>query len=96
MHQTLINAIRSGQVLSFTYDGLPRTVEPHTYGRSTAGNDVLRSYQTAGQSKTGRVPEWTLMKVNKIVGLAVSGVFHGTRPDYTRGDSAMSVIYAER
>lgn len=39
---TIIDAVQNKRVLSFVYDGLARTVEPHAVGRSTAGNDVLR------------------------------------------------------
>lgn len=95
-HQTLINAIQSRQILTFTYDGQPRTVEPHAYGLSTAGNKVIRVYQTAGRSNSGRVPDWTLMTVSKIVGLTMTGSsFSSARPGYKRGDSAMTNIYAQ-
>lgn len=95
MLKTIVNAIRTKQLLSFTYNELPRLVEPHAVGLSTAGNQVLRCFQVGGShSKAGH--DWDLVKLEKIVGLAVTGEhFAGPRPGYKRGDSAMSMIHAE-
>lgn len=95
MLQTIIDAIRDKQLLSFTYDGLPRLVEPHTVGLSTAGNPVMRCFQVRGSHKKAG-HDWDLVNLEKIVGLAVTGEhFACPRPGYKRGDSAMSTIYAE-
>jgi hypothetical protein len=32
MNDTIINAIKRQEILSLTYDGIPREVEPHAYG----------------------------------------------------------------
>lgn len=95
MLQTIVNAIRTKQLLSFTYDSLPRLVEPHAVGLSTAGNQVMRCFQVGGShKKSGH--DWELVKLGKMVGLALAGEqFAGPRPGYKRGDSAMSTIYAE-
>jgi predicted DNA-binding transcriptional regulator YafY len=95
MLQTIIDAIRDKQQLSFTYDGLLRLVEPHTVGLSTAGNQVMRCFQVGGSHrKAGH--DWDLVKLEKIVALTVTGEhFAGPRPGYKRGDGAMSTIYAE-
>lgn len=95
MLQTIIAAIKSQQVLSLTYKGLHRVVEPHTVGKSLKGNDVLRCYQTAGaHTKDGH--EWDILTVAKIENLTPTGQnFVGTRPGYSRGDKGMSYIYAE-
>jgi hypothetical protein len=45
MLQTIVDAVQIRRILSFVYDGLSRTVEPHAVGRSTAGHDLLRCYQ---------------------------------------------------
>jgi len=95
MLQTIINAIRNREVLSLTYKGIPRIVEPHTVGVSTKGNDVLSCYQTHGDhTKDGH--EWDLLTVEKITNLSKTGdSFVGTRPKYSRNDSRMVKIYAE-
>lgn len=46
----LVSAIENRQVISFIYDGLPRVVEPATYGQTTTGKLSLRGCLVAGQS----------------------------------------------
>lgn len=48
MLQTITDAIRNRLVLTFTYSGITRIVEPHAVGISKAGNLILRCYQTHG------------------------------------------------
>ena len=95
MLQTIISAIKNRQVLSLTYKGIHRIVEPHTAGVSKKGHDVLSCYQTQGSHiKPGH--EWDLLTVSKISNLSATGdLFSGTRPGYARNDSRMTRIYAE-
>jgi hypothetical protein len=95
MLDTIIMSISNRQTLSFTYDGLIRTVEPHAVGVSTAGNDVLRCFQTHGAHITPG-HEWDMCLLSKISNLVLTGQhFHGERPGYKRGDKGMTVIYAQ-
>lgn len=95
MLNTIISAIKNKQVLSFSYDNIDRVVEPHTVGRASTGNDLLRCYQTEGGHFTvGH--EWDLCKLSKINNLSVTGAyFDSARPGYKKGDKAMTHIYAE-
>lgn len=96
MNQLICQAIREKRVLSFSYDGYPRVVEPHCHGVSTAGNSVLRCYQTSGGSSSGTVPGWHMMKTDKIIGLADAQlVFAGPREGYKKADKGMSAIYEQ-
>lgn len=95
MPQRIIDAIRNKRVLTFTYDGHPRVVEPHAVGISTAGNPVMRCYQTAG-THVRWDHDWNLCTLNKIIGLKETGEsFQNPRPGYKKGDRGMSVIHAE-
>lgn len=95
MRQKIIDAINGKRVLSFEYDGHPRVVEPHTVGVSTAGNPVLRCFQTAG-SHVRWDHDWNLCTLDKIVNLKETGeTFAEPRPGYKKGDRGMSVIHAE-
>ncbi len=86
----LANAIRSMSLVSFFYDGFPRTVEPYCLGRSERGL-LLRGFQTAGGSAKGNVPGWHLFRVEKMLRLEVlPSTFAQVRPQYRRGDSAMT------
>ena len=96
MKSTIIAAINDKRVLTFSYKGHPRTVEPHAVGRSTASHDVLRGYQTAGTAEKGDVPDWKLMRLVGIRNLTVTEqTFAEPRAGYKRGDSVMTMIYAE-
>lgn len=97
MNQIIINAIRNKQTLSFTYDGQPRVVEPHTCGVTTTGKESLRGYQVQGghASSHGNQP-WHLFTASKMVGLQCNGnTFNGASQGYKRTDSAMQQIYAQ-
>lgn len=95
MRRIIIDAIQTRKVLSFSYDGLRRVVEPHAVGRSRTGNEVLRCFQTKGGHVTPG-HEWDFCVFSKIKDLAVTGeTFSGERPGYRRGDSHMTEIYAE-
>ena len=95
MLQTIIDAIRNREVLSFTYDGFARVVEPHAVGISRAGNSVFRCYQTQGGHVTPG-HEWDLCDISKVFDLSITGQhFVGERPGYRRGDKHIATIFAE-
>ncbi len=95
MLQTIINAIHNRDYLAFTYSGYSRVVQPAAVGISSAGNDVLRCYQTAGGHVTPG-HEWDLCDISKISNLRVTGEhFVGEPPHYRKGDRGMTTIYAE-
>lgn len=96
MNELICQAIKERRLLSFTYDGHHRVVEPHCLGISTAGNSALRCYQTKGSSASGKVPAWHLMTTNKIVDLTLlDSVFAEPRDGYKRGDRGMSAIFEQ-
>ena len=96
MNNIIITAIKQKNVLSLTYEGIPREVEPHAYGVSKSGNELLRCYQVSGRHNSERAHDWELLSVAQIAGLVNTGaIFAGPRPDYKRGDKAMALIYQE-
>lgn len=95
-HDTIIAAIQEQRILELTYDGIHRQVEPHAYGRASTGNNLLRCFQISGGHTSEKPHDWNLMNVAKISGLVSSEqIFSGPRPEYKRGDKAMTTIYAE-
>jgi hypothetical protein len=95
MLQTIINAIRNREVLSFTYKDLQRLVHPAAVGVSRAGNDALRCYQIAGSHITPG-HEWDFCKISLISNLHATGQhFEGNPPGYRKGDEHLNPIYAE-
>jgi hypothetical protein len=95
MKPLIIEAITKKLVLSFTYDGIARAVEPHAIGISLAGNEILRCYQIRGDH-INPDHDWNLCEVRKMVGVKTTGeVFQSARSDYKRGDRHMTQIYAQ-
>ena len=72
MNQVICDAIRNKNVMTFTYHGRPRVVEPHAYGLSKRRNEVICCYQKGGTSRSGRVPCWRLMRLKEIKSLIVT------------------------
>ena len=85
------------QVIRFTYDGLPRVVQPATFGVTTTGKQALRGCLIAGRSKPNYIPCWELYLTDKMVGVEVTGEsFAAFRvAGYRMGDSDSMVIIAE-
>lgn len=57
MDALIRTAITNKQLMSFTYQGKLRIVEPHIYGIHD-GKPQLLCYQIRGQSSSGRLPDW--------------------------------------
>lgn len=94
MNPAICEAIQARRVVRFYYGGGLRVVEPHCYGVSTAGHEVVRAYQISGYSQSGESVGWKLFRVSEISGLEVSGeAFAGARPGYNPNDSAMATIF---
>lgn len=90
-------AIDERRVIQFIYDGLPRLVQPATFGYSTTGKLTLRGCQVDGESRSGVVPDWRPFTVAKIVNPSPAGeVFSQfAMPGYTKRDSMFREIIAE-
>ena len=94
MNQSICDAIASKAILSIFYDGGTRVIEPHCYGVSTAGNEVLRCYQISGHSNSGKNSGWKLLRTDQISAMANTGdIFIEPRPHYNPNDKHMTRIY---
>lgn len=95
IERTIISAIRALTVLEFMYNGQPRTVEPQTYGISTAGRPVLRAYQRVGGSDSGRANGLRLFELAKMSRVKKTAArFFKARPEHNPADSAMKEVKA--
>jgi hypothetical protein len=95
MRATIKESIENMQLIEFYYDGGRRTVEPHCYGQSSKGNDVIRAFQVGGYSSSGKMA-WKLYDLSKVSSLTLlDEKFDSPRTGYRRGDSAMSIIYTQ-
>jgi len=95
MDPQICDAIENKRHLALNYNGLPREIEPHAHGISLAGNEVVRGYQTDGQSSSEQLG-WRLWDVAKMESLRVcQSTFSSPRPGYVRGDSKMRPVHCE-
>ena len=92
----ICEAISDLHLISFTYDGYYRVVEPHTYGVDTKGQPALRAYQVQGDGKSGPLSDWRLFRRDKMHGVTVlQKTFAGPRDGYRKGDPFFSTILCE-
>lgn len=91
MNELICKAINGTMLLGFTYKGVRRCVEPHTYGLRVKGGDGLCAWQTAGGSGDG----FRLYLCAEISGIEIGSPFEGARDGYRRGDGQFIHIYAE-
>ncbi|OCB70134.1 hypothetical protein B0A79_01335 [Flavobacterium piscis] len=94
MNNQIIEAIENQNIIEFSYEGKSRVVEPHCYGKTTAGNEAIRAYQIDGFSSSGKMG-WKIYDLRKADDIEVTNDTFSTRNDYKRGDQGMSEIYAE-
>ena len=95
MDRRICAAIKNKNNLAFDYNGLPREIEPHAHGISSTGKEVVRGFQTDGQSSSGQLG-WRLWDVAKMESLRVcQSTFANARPGYVRGDSGMRSVHCE-
>lgn len=95
MDGTIVGAINQRRLLQLTYHYGTRIVEPHAYGRSKKGHEILRAYQVSGYSESGEPTGWKLFRVDEIGSIVALQSSFAPRWDYQRDDRAMDQIYAQ-
>jgi hypothetical protein len=70
LNRLIRGAIRERQLIEFWLHGLRRVAEPHVYGVHK-GIFQLLVYQTAGESRSGRLPAWRRVDLSEVSGLRV-------------------------
>jgi predicted DNA-binding transcriptional regulator YafY len=94
VHQLILTAIHERRLLRFTYHGKERIVEPQDYGIQK-GVVHLFTYQFAGESGSGRLPDW-----RKFAVLSMSSVelldetFPGSRAVPSQRHQEWDVLFA--
>lgn len=66
MNPLICRAITTRTMLAFDYDRQHRVVEPHCHGHAPDGRELLRAFQIAGASASGRPLGWRLYEVRRI------------------------------
>jgi predicted DNA-binding transcriptional regulator YafY len=92
----ICQAIAQHRLLTFSYDGAERVVEPHVYGVDAHGEALLSAYQVSGGSRSGQEAGWKFFRMHKMVGLrALDRHFSGPRPEYQRDDGVFATIQCQ-
>jgi hypothetical protein len=91
----ITKAIKHKQLLSFTYDGFARTVEPHTFGITRKGLRMLCAFQVGGGGNSSN-EGWKMFSENGMSDVvALDEHFTKPRPEYKQGDGFFKSIIAE-
>lgn len=96
MDGRIVSAIQSRRLIRLVYDGYHRTVEPHSYGQTAEGNDLVSVWQVDGGSKKGERRGWKNFRLDETRAVEVlNETFQGPRTGYKRGNIALHKIYAQ-
>jgi len=86
-------AIGARRLIRFVLDGFERVAEPHDYG-VRGGRTMLLAYQVGGGSKSGRLPDWRWVEVERMRNVRVlDEEFAGNRPAPSGKHSSWDTIY---
>ncbi len=94
VNEELVRAVQERRVVRFMYAGGLRVAEPHCYGWTLRGNEVIRAYQTEGDSFSGTMG-WKLFFVMEMMGIVVLDEYFDVREGFAKGDAGMFDIYCE-
>lgn len=90
----LCTAIARRQLLIFGYADAVRVVEPHIYGRNTAGHEALSAWLRPGQSRTDPEGGWRMYLVESLQAPhLLPEVFKGPREGFNPVDPHFETIY---
>ena len=86
----LTAAIQAKRCLRIWYDPGVRIIEPHTLGRGSDGQLLLRAFQVSGASSSSEHENWKLLRVDMISTIEPDATPSlAPRDGYKRGDKAM-------
>ena len=71
MNRSIQTAINERRLIRLDYDPGQRIIEPHAYGSSNDGNELLRDFQVEGASASGEHHHWKLLRVDRINSMTV-------------------------
>jgi hypothetical protein len=92
----ICHAIGERSLLMFGYRGTVRVVEPHLYGRNTAGHDALSAWMRPGWSRTDPEGGWRMFLAADLEAVSVlPDGFAGPRPEYNPADPHFVEVYCQ-
>jgi hypothetical protein len=96
MNVVLCDAIREHRLVRFVYDGYERIVEPHVYGRTRTGRELLAGWLVGGWSASEPEPGWRTYRVEAMHDVvAAAQRFAPLRVRFPREDHRFEEIYCQ-
>ncbi len=90
----LCNAIRARRLVRFVYDGYERVVEPHAYGVTRDGRELLTGWLVGGWSASALEAGWRSYHVDEMHDTAATATdFPGPRAGYNPRDPRLVHVY---
>jgi hypothetical protein len=81
MREQLTTAIEQRKIVTFTYQGQPRRVQPAAFGiGNRKQKETLHAYQVGGGSQRGGIPHWRNFHVEQMSDVAVLDEVFGPNP----------------
>jgi hypothetical protein len=94
MDLRICQAIAERQLLMFGYGDAVRTVEPHLYGRTTAGHEAVSCWMRAGWSRQDPEGGWRLFRLDAVSNLQIlPEQFAGPRTGFNPADPHFDEIF---
>ena len=94
MDLRVCQAIAERRLLMFGYAGAVRTVEPHLYGRTTAGHEALSAWMRPGWSRVDPEGGWRLFRLDTVSKLQLlPETFAGPRPGFNPEDAHFVEVF---
>ncbi len=96
VHDILVQAIGERRLITFTYRGHLRVVEPHAYGCNAKGDAILLAFQIEGSSASRPPPGWRTFSAGAIEALKLGDrSFAQARDGYSPNELRLSPLWAE-
>jgi len=94
MNTEIAAAIGTHTRLTIWYSGGARLIEPHAYGTSQKGKELLKAFQLSGHSLSGRPTGWKTFRADKITAILPSDEIFSPQPGWTPTDTTMFTTLA--
>jgi predicted DNA-binding transcriptional regulator YafY len=92
--ELICEAITCKRLLQFSYKNHTRVVEPHIFGKDSAGHNILSAYLVRGYSESRKPPDWRFFRLSDIMLLRMlDDNFLGPRNGYNPGHPRMHKVY---
>lgn len=89
----LCEGVEGRRLISLSYRGRNRLVEPYCHGFSPDGTEFLVAFQRSGESSSGQPTGWKGFVVAELADIEVLGIpFVIDRPDYRPGGRSKNIV----